>query len=71
TLAAPRIDQPKSALLGIYREKLLLIDSAIEELRANIELNRFNAHLRNELLSIYREKQQTLEEVVKDEAHEN
>ena len=70
-LAAPRIEQPQSALLSIYREKLLLLDSAIEELRANIELNRFNAHLRKELLSIYREKQQTLEEVVKDEAHEN
>jgi hypothetical protein len=70
-LAAPRIEQPQSALLSNYREKLLLIESAIQELRANIERNRFNAHLRKELLSIYREKQHTLEELVEDETHEN
>ncbi len=70
-LAAPKVEQPRSALLTNYREKLLLIDSAIGELRSSIEQNRFNAHLRRELLEIYQEKQRTLEAVIKDEAHEN
>jgi hypothetical protein len=70
-LAARRVEQPQSPLLANYREKLLLLDSAIGELRANIEQNRFNAHLRHELLSIYQEKQRTLQAVLKDEAHEN
>jgi hypothetical protein len=70
-LAAPKVRDPESAILSSYREKLLLIDSAIGELRNQVERNRFNAHLRQELLLIYQEKQQTLEEILKDEAHEN
>jgi hypothetical protein len=70
-LAAPKVRDPESAILSSYREKLLLIDSAIEELRNQVERNRFNAHLRQELLLIYQEKQHTLEEILKDEAHAN
>lgn len=70
-LAELRIEQPRTPLLASYREKLMLIDAAIHELRTTIEQNRFNAHLRRELLSIYQEKQRTLEEVIKDETHEN
>lgn len=70
-LAAPKVDHAESAILASYREKLLLIDSAIGELRSQVERNRFNAHLRQELLLIYQEKQRTLEEVLKDTAHEN
>ena len=70
-LAAPKVQHPESAILANYREKLLLIDSAIGELRNQVERNRFNAHLRQELLLIYREKQDTLEEVLKDGTHEN
>ena len=70
-LAAPKVRDPESAILSSYREKLLLIDSAIGELRNQVERNRFNAHLRQELLLIYQEKQRTLEEILKDEAHEN
>ena len=47
-----------------YREKLLLLDSAIAETRARVERNRFNARLRQELLSLYQEKQSTLQQVV-------
>jgi hypothetical protein len=43
----------------------MLIDAAIVECRANIERNRFNAHLRRELISIYQEKQRTLEDVMR------
>jgi len=70
-LAAPKVRDPESAILSSYREKLLLIDSAIGELRNQVERNRFNAHLRRELLLIYQEKQHTLEDILKDEAHAN
>jgi hypothetical protein len=59
----------ESPLLASYHEKLLIIDAAISECRNNIEINRFNAHLRTELLSMYREKQNTLQELLKEENH--
>jgi hypothetical protein len=67
----PKMRNPESPILSSYREKLLLIDSAIGELHNQVDRNRFNAHLRQELLLIYQEKQHTLEEILKDEAHAN
>jgi hypothetical protein len=67
TLVEPRLQAPRSPLLLSFREKLTLIDAAIAECRAQIERNRFNAHLRRELLSIYGEKQRTLEQVLVEE----
>jgi len=49
-----------------YREKLLVLDSAIAECRAQLEQNSFNAHLRRELLSIYQMKHATLTEVLQE-----
>jgi hypothetical protein len=66
-LVEPRIEQPSSPLLASYREKLMMIDAAIDECRAGVEQNRFNAHLRLELLSIYREKQHTLQQVAQEQ----
>jgi hypothetical protein len=60
-LAEARLESPASPLLASYREKLQMLDAAIAECRAQIERNRFNAHLRGELLSIYREKYKTLQ----------
>jgi hypothetical protein len=37
-------------------------------MRGEIERNRFNTHLRRELLAIYREKQQTLQELMRGES---
>ena len=68
-LVEPKLEQPASPLMISYREKLMLIDSAIAELRAGIERNRFNAHLRQELLAICQEKQRTLQEMVREERH--
>ena len=34
-------------------------------MRGEIERNRFNTHLRKELLAIYREKQRTLQDLMK------
>ncbi len=63
-VAGPLIAKPDTPLLASYREKLQLLDAAIADCRNEIERNRFNAQLRQELLSIYREKQRTLEELM-------
>lgn len=65
-LARPRIQNPTTPLFVNYREKLLLLDSAIAEIRTQIEGNRFNSHLRRELLAMYQEKQRTLQELMKE-----
>jgi hypothetical protein len=62
-LAAPRLNMPDSPLLVNLQERLTVIDAAIAEYRAEIERNRFNAHLRRQLLWIYQEKRRTLEQI--------
>jgi hypothetical protein len=47
-----------------YHEKLLLLDSAISETRANLDQNRLNVGLQNNLADLYRQKQQTLQEIL-------
>lgn len=66
-LAQPKVQQASTPLILSYREKLLVLDAAINELRAQVEQNRFNAHLRSEMLSLYRDKQRTLEAVIREE----
>ena len=66
-LVPPQAVHIESPLLASYHEKLLLVDAAIADCRSNIEINRFNAHLRRELLSMYQEKQSTLQEFLKEE----
>ena len=65
-LAEPRLASSSSPVMLNYREKLALLDSAIADLRSGIEQNRFNTHLRRELLAAYREKQQTLQNLMKE-----
>ena len=65
-LARPRLDAPATALQVAYREKLQMLDSAIAECRNAIEQNRFNTHLRKELLAMYQEKQSTLQQLMKE-----
>ena len=62
-LAAPRLEMPNAPLLVNLRERLAAIDMAIAECRAEIARNRFNAHLRRQLLWIYQEKRRTLEQI--------
>jgi hypothetical protein len=67
TLAAeakPELDSPATPLMASYKEKLVVLDSAIDELRAEAGQNPSNAHLRYQLLAMYQEKQQTLQEVL-------
>ncbi|PYT62328.1 MAG: hypothetical protein DMG35_07830 [Acidobacteria bacterium] len=62
--AKPQLEDPTTPLLANYHEKLLVLDSAIADLRAQAGLNPSNAQLRYQLLAMYREKQRTLEEVL-------
>lgn len=62
--AKPQIDSGASPLMDSYREKLLVLDSAIDELRLQAGQNPSNAHLRYQLLAMYREKQGTLQEIL-------
>jgi hypothetical protein len=66
-LAESKFQHPTTPLMASYREKLLVLDAAIADCRANIEGNRSNAHLRRELLSMYAEKERTLEDVIREE----
>jgi hypothetical protein len=63
-LAVPGLQQSTLPLAAAYREKLVLLDSAIADLKANAENNRYNAYLQLELASLYRAKQKTLQEWV-------
>jgi hypothetical protein len=62
--AKPQLENPATPLLVSYREKLLVLGSAIEELRAAAGENPANAHLRGQLLAMLHEKQNTLEDVL-------
>ena len=62
--AKPQLESPATALLANYHEKLLVLDSAIGDLRAQARMNPSNAQLRYQLLAMYQEKQHTLEEVL-------
>ena len=66
-LAEPRLQSSTSPLLARYGEKLRLLDAAIADCRAEIDRNRFNTHLRRELLAIYQEKQQTLRRLMEED----
>lgn len=65
-----RLVQPKlesralSPVAGSYREQLLMLDSAIAETRSHIAENQFNVQLQTELAGLYREKRQTLQEIL-------
>jgi hypothetical protein len=64
--AKPQLENPGTPLMASYREKLLLLDSAIDDLRSETGQNPSNAHLRYELLAMYQEKQRTLEEILEE-----
>jgi hypothetical protein len=66
-LAESRLDEADTPVMVSYKEKLMLLDDAIAECEENIEQNRQNAHLRKQLLAMYTDKQQTLEDVLREE----
>jgi hypothetical protein len=62
-VAEPQVERADSPLMMSYREKLVLLNAAIEELRVTAEQNPYNAHLRRELLALFVEKNRTLQEI--------
>jgi len=62
--ARPQLENSSAPLMASYREKLLVLDSAIADLKSQAGMNPANAHVRRELLAMYREKQDTLEQVL-------
>jgi hypothetical protein len=68
-LTDAKLEHAESPLLVSYKEKLMLLDDAIAECRTNIDRNRQNAHLRKQLLSMYTDKQQTLQDVLGEDTH--
>jgi hypothetical protein len=64
--ARPELENPATPLQASYREKLLVLDSAISDLHAQAGMNPSNAHLRQQLLAMYQEKQQTLQEILEE-----
>ncbi|HEY5611430.1 MAG TPA: hypothetical protein VIL97_09500 [Thermoanaerobaculia bacterium] len=65
-IAQPKLEEGATPLVVSYREKLMLLDDAIAECEANIETNRRNAYLRKQLLTLYQEKGQTLQELTRE-----
>lgn len=66
-VAAPKLEQPATPLMKAYAEKLALLDGAIAGLRSEVDRNGFNAHLHVQMAAVYRDKQKTLEEVLRHE----
>ncbi len=63
-LAEAELRKPHSAAQANCKEKLKLLDSAIAETRANLDQNRYNVHLQTALADLYREKKETLQELL-------
>jgi hypothetical protein len=68
-LAEAKLDEAESPLMVSYKEKLMLLDDAIDECQTNIDQNRQNAHLRKQLLAMYVDKQATLQDVLREDSH--
>ena len=62
--AKPQMEANSSPLMANYQEKLMVLDSAIDELRLQAGQNPSNAHLRYQLLAIYQAKEATLQEIL-------
>lgn len=67
TLASAKLDQASTPLMVSYKEKLMMLDDAIAECQTAIDNNRQNAYLRAQLLTMYSEKQRTLQDVLRED----
>jgi hypothetical protein len=67
-LAAPKLAAASSPAVANEKERLSLLDSAIAETRANVASNRFNIRLQTALADLYRQKQETLHELLNHDA---
>lgn len=62
--ARGQLENASTPLMASYREKLQVLDSAIADLKSQAGINPANGHLRRQLLAMYQEKQDTLEQVL-------
>jgi hypothetical protein len=67
-LAAPKLSVASSPAVVNEKERLALLDSAIAETRANVASNRFNIRLQTALADLYRQKQETLRDLLSHDA---
>jgi len=67
-LAAPKLSAPSSPEVANEKERLALLDSAIAETRASVTSNRFNIRLQTALADLYRQKQETLRDLLSHDA---
>ena len=67
-LAAPKLAAASSPAVVNEKERLSLLDSAIAETGANVASNRFNIRLQTALADLYRQKQETLHELLNHDA---
>jgi hypothetical protein len=63
-LAEPKLNASENPVAIADREKLLVLDSEIANVRSTVSHNRFNAQLRADLAVLYRDKQDTLKEIL-------
>jgi|HubBroStandDraft_1064217.scaffolds.fasta_scaffold01802_4 hypothetical protein len=63
-LAQPKLSASENPVAISAREKLLVLDSEIDNVRSTVSRNRFNAQLQSELAGLYRDKQDTLKEIL-------
>ena len=63
-LAAPQLSASENPAAVAAREKLLVLDSEIDNMRSTVNHNKFNAQLQAELAVLYRDKQDTLKEIL-------
>lgn len=68
-VAGASLEQSPTPLAAVYREKLTVLDAAIAELKSNVDTNPYNVYLQNQLASLYREKQNTLQEWLQNAKH--
>jgi len=63
-LAQPKLNASENPVAVAAREKLLVLDSEIDNMRSTVAHNKFNAQLQAELAVLYRDKQDTLKEIL-------
>jgi hypothetical protein len=63
-LAQAKLEDSSSPKMVNAQEKILMLDAAIADTRNNVATNRFNLRLQTTLSDLYREKQETLKELL-------
>lgn len=63
-LVQPKLSASENPVAIADREKLMGLDSEISNVRATVAHNKFNAQLQTDLASLYRDKQDTLKEIL-------